>query len=265
MKSLVSLLCLTVALALAPRNVHTMNQHQYYPFSLGKHVVHGNQVEFTFPSPPPASTLYLFTYRWKSDKSYKKARLVVNLYDKSKALIGAGESVWKNMQDDVARFGSASFGSVVIKGISRDNIQNVAYFSMYLQKPPGKEILSLSDKSPEVRFARQVLAAIKEGNKAYVNLFAGQPLSQEQQAKAEKEYDMMIQFLSTNLNLLSVLPMDPSHAVSVRYPCTYPYEMEFGPQEKHNESVQDGKSTTTLTLSLPIGKVDGNWKILFPE
>ena len=238
---------------------------QYYVFSLGKHSIDGNEIEFTFPSPPPTKTLYLFNYQWKQKELYEKARLVVNLYDKSKKLISAGESIWANMQDESIRLGHVTFGSIAIKGISQDNIHDVAYFSIYLQEPPGEDLTPLDVKRPEVSFARQVIGAIMQGKEAYISLFAGQPLSQQQRRTAEAEYEMMMKMVSSNFDIVSVLPMKPSDAARVRYSCSAPFDMTFGPRFEHSETSQGGQTTTTVTLSLPIGEVSGKWRILFPE
>jgi hypothetical protein len=158
-----------------------------------------------------------------------------------------------------------TFGSISIKGISPDNIHDVAYFSLYLQEPPGEELTTLDDRRPEVRFAREVIAAIKQEKEAYISLFAGQPLSQQQQIATEKEYAMMMKMLSNNPDIASVLPMKPSDAARVRYPCPVPFDMTFGPRFEYSETSDGGKSTTTITLSLPIGAVSGKWRILLPE
>ncbi len=238
---------------------------RYHAFSLGKHSIDGNELEFTFPSPPPTKTLYLFNYKWKQKEPYKKARLVVKLYDKDKKLIAAGESIWINMRSDPARFAHISFGSVPIKAVSPANIDDIAYFSIYLQEPPGRELIVLDDDRPEVSFGRRVIAAIKQGKDAYISLFAGSPLSQQQLKAAEYEYKMMMEVLAGDLDIVSILPMKPSDAVDVRYPCTEPFDMTFGPRFERSEVVDGGQTTTTMTLSLPIGKVRGEWRILFPE
>ncbi|GBE00702.1 hypothetical protein BMS3Bbin06_00746 [bacterium BMS3Bbin06] len=244
---------------------YSYSGQRYYPFSLGKHSIEGNQIEFSFPSPPPTKTLYLFNYRWKQKEPYKKARLVVNLYDKARKLIAAGESIWVKMQSDSTRFDHVSFGSISIRGITQGRIKDVAYFSIYLQEPPGRDLITLDDSRPEVGFGRRVIAAIRQGKEAYISLFAGQPLSQQQRKAAEYEYEMMMKVLSGDLDIVSVLPMKPSNAVDVRYPCPEPFYMTFGPRLEHSEVVEGGQTTTTVTLSLPIGEVSGKWRILFPE
>lgn len=158
-----------------------------------------------------------------------------------------------------------TFGSIAIKGISPDNIHDVAYFSIYLQEPPREDLTSLDAKRPEVGFARQVIDAIIQGKDAYISLFAGQPLSEPRRKIAEAEYEMMMKMVSTNYNIVSVLPMKPSDAAHVRYPCSAPFDLTFGPRFEHSETSQGGQSTTTVTLSLPIGEVSGKWRILLPE
>lgn len=239
--------------------------HQYHDFRLGKHSIEGNEIEFTFPSPPPTKTLYMFNYHWKPKELFKKARLVVILYDKNKKMIAAGESIWINMRKKSSHMDDVTFGSIAIQGISRGNIEKVAYFSLYLQKAPDKSSLSLDDNKPEVYFAKKVIAAIKQGENAYIGLFAGQPLSPSQRKKAEGEYRLMMSLLTKDLGLRTVLKMPPSQAVRLRYPCSDPYNMEFGPQFKQSENVNGAQTSMSVTLSLPIGKTKGEWRILFPE
>ena len=192
---------------------------KYHDFRLGKHVIDGNEIEFTFPMPPPSATFYLFSSQWQLKRHRERARLVVNLYDKYKDLIGAGESMWVNVQSDSTSFGHMTFGSAVIKGVTPDDINDLAYFSVYLQDPPGENLTVLNDSRPEVRFARKVLAAIMQGGETYMALFAGHPMSPEQTETAGAEYEMMRKAISANPDLSSVLPMKPSNAVEVRYPC----------------------------------------------
>ncbi len=238
----------------------------YHAFKLGKHMINGNEIEFTFPMPPPSKTFYLFSNHWKLKKSCKRARLVVNLYNKNKDIIGAGETMWANMRNNSAPFGHMTFGSAVIKGVSPDNINDVAYFSVYLQKPPEKNLTVLDNSRPEVRFAREVLAAIMQGKEAYLRLFAGHPLSPQQIKTAEAEHEMISRMASKNSDIASVLPMKPSDVVSVRYPCPLPFDMTFGPRYEHSETAPDGgKTSLSITLSLPIGKVNGKWRLLLPE
>ncbi len=89
---------IVVVLSIILSASYSYSGQRYYAFSLGKHSIEGNDIEFTFPSPPPTKTLYLFNYQWKQKETYKKARLVVNLYDKGRKLIAAGESIWVKMQ-----------------------------------------------------------------------------------------------------------------------------------------------------------------------
>lgn len=86
-----------ITLSIVLLGSYSFGEEQYYVFNLGKHSIHGNEIEFSFPSPPPTETLYLFNYQWEQKELYKKARLVVKLYDKSKKLLSAGESIWRNM------------------------------------------------------------------------------------------------------------------------------------------------------------------------
>jgi hypothetical protein len=264
-KNTIEALFAFVVLSLILFGSYSFGEQQYHVFSLGKHSIDGNEIEFTFPSPPPTKTLYLFNYQWKQKELYKKARLVVNLYDKSKNLISAGESIWKNMQDESIRLGHVTFGSIAIKGISPDNIHDVAYFSIYLQEPLGEDLITLDAKKPEVSFARQVIAAIMQGKEPYISLFAGQPLSQQQRRAAENEYEMMMKIVSGNFDIVSVLPMKPSDAARIRYSCQAPFDMTFGPKFEHTETSKGGQATTTITLSLPIGEVSGKWRILLPD
>ena len=239
---------------------------KYYAFKLGKHVIEGNEIEFSFPMPPPSKAFYLFSSQWKLKNACKRARLVVNVYDKNRHLIGAGESMWANAQRDSTSFGHMTFGSAAIKGVTPDNIARVAYFSVYLQEPPGKNLTVLNDRRPEVRFAREVLSAIAQGPKAYLALFAGHPLSPKQKETAEAEFKMMREEISADLTLASVLPMKPSDAVSVRYACPAPFDMTFGPKYEHSEKTSDGGTVSyAITLSLPIGEVAGKWRLLLPE
>lgn len=238
----------------------------YREFTLGKHVIDGNEIEFTFPMPPPSSTFYLFSGQWQLKSHWERARLVVNLYGKNKVLIGAGESMWVNVHAGSTPFGHMTFGSALIKGVVPDNIKDVAYFSVYLQEPPGESLTVLSDSRPEIKFAREVLTAIMQGKEAYMALFAGHPLSPQQKEAAGAEYEMMRKAISTNPDLSSVLPMKPSDAVEVRYPCPEPFDMTFGPGYKHSETTPDGGNVSyEITLSLPIGKIDGKWRLLLPE
>ncbi len=260
------LVLVVAALSIILLAAYGFSGQQYHKFVLGKHIIDGNEITFTFPMPPPSKTFYLFSNQWKLDKPFKRARLVVNLYNKNKDLVGAGESMWANMRNDATPFGHITFGSAVIKGVSPDNIKDVAWFSVYLQKPPGKNLTVLDDSRPEVRFAREVLAAIMQGKEAYLRLFAGLPLSPGQKKAAESEYEMMSGMVSKNPDIASVLPMKPSDAVSVRYPCPLPFDMTFGPQYEHKETAPDGgKTSLSITLSLPIGEVNGKWRLLLPE
>lgn len=245
---------------------YSFSEQQYHPFSLGKHMINGNEIEFTFPMPPPSKTFYLFSYQWKLKKPCKRARLVVNLYNKNKNLIGAGETIWANMRNDATPFGHITFGSAVITGVSPDNINDVAYFSVYLQKPPGKNFTVLDDSRPEVRFAKEVLAAIMQGKDAYLALFAGHPLPPQQIKTAETEHEMIRKMASKNSDIASVLPMKPSDAISVRYSCPLPFDMTFGPRYERSETTPDGgRSSLSITLALPIGEVNGKWRLLLPE
>lgn len=245
---------------------YSFSAQEYHEFVLGEHVIDGNKIEFTFPMPPPSKIFYLFSNQWKLNKHCKRARLVLNLYNKSKDLIGVGESMWANMQNDSTPFGHMTFGSAVIKGVSQDNINDVVYFSVYLQEPPGKNLTILDDRRPEVKFAREVIAAIMQSKEAYLNLFAGQPLSIGEKKAAQTEYEMMRNAIPENPNITSVLPMKPSDAVGVRYSCPAPFDMTFGPRYKHSETSPGGVTTSlSITMSLPIGKVNGKWGLLLPE
>jgi len=245
---------------------HSFSGQEYHEFALGKHAIDGNRIEFTFPMPPPSKTFYLFSNQWKLNKPCKRARLVVNLYNKSKDLIGVGESMWANMRNNSTRFGHMTFGSAVIKGVSQNNINDVVYFSVYLQEPPGNNLTILDDSRPELRFAREVIAAIMQSKEAYITLFAGQPLSPQQQKTADAEYEMIRKMASNNPDIASVLPMKPSDAVGVRYSCPLPFDMTFGPRYEHSETAPDGgKTSLSITLSLPIGEVNGKWRLLLPE
>ena len=216
-KNTIKTVFVVAALSILMFASYSFSGQEYHEFVPGKHVIDGNEIEFTFPMPPPSKTFYLFSNQWKLNNPRKRARLVVNLYNETKDLIGAGESMWANMQNDSTPFGHMTFGSAVIKGVSPDNINDVAYFSVYLQEPPGKNLTVLDDSRPEVRFAREVIAAILQGKEAYLTLFAGHPLSPEQKKAAEMEYEMMRNAISENLDIASVLPMKPSDAFGVRY------------------------------------------------
>jgi hypothetical protein len=124
----------------------------------------------------------------------------------------------------------------------------------------------LDDSRPELRFAREVIAAIMQSKEAYITLFAGQPLSPQQQKTADAEYEMIRKMASNNPDIASVLPMKPSDAVGVRYSCPLPFDMTFGPRYEHSETAPDGgKTSLSITLSLPIGEVNGKWRLLLPE
>ncbi len=254
------------ALSILILAIDSFSGQEYHEFALGTHAIDGNKIAFTFPMPPPGKTFYLFSNQWKLNYPCKRARLEVNLYNKTKDLIGAGESMWTNMQNDSTPFGHMTFGSAVIKGVSPDNINDIAYFSVYLQEPPGKNLTVLNDSRPEVRFAGKVIAAVMQGKEAYLILFAGQPLSLGQKKAAEAEHEMMRNALRENPDIATVLPMKPSDAVGIRYSCPAPFDMTFGPRYEHNETAPDGGITSlSITLSLPIGKVNGKWRLLLPE
>jgi len=265
-KNAIKTVFVVVALSIVMFVSHSFSGQEYHEFALGKHAIDGNRIEFTFPMPPPSKTFYLFSNQWKLNKPCKRARLVVNLYNKSKDLIGVGESMWANMRNNSTRFGHMTFGSAVIKGVSQDNINDIAYFSVYLQEPPGNNLTILDDSRPELRFAREVIAAIMQSKEAYITLFAGQPLSPQQQKTADAEYEMIRKMASNNPDIASVLPMKPSDAVGVRYSCPLPFDMTFGPRYEHSETAPDGgKTSLSITLSLPIGEVNGKWRLLLPE
>ena len=265
-KNMIRPVCLVVAFCVILFASYSFSGQQYQTFTLGKHMVNGNEIEFTFPMPPPSKTFYLFSNQWKLDKPFKRARLVVNLYNKNKDLVGAGESMWANTRNDATPFGHITFGSAVIKGVSPDNINDVASFSVYLQEPFGKNITVLDNSRPEVRFAREVLAAIMQGKETYLRLFAKHPLAPQQQKTADAEYEMIRKMTSNNPDIASVLPMKPSDAVGVRYSCPLPFDMTFGPRYEHSETAPDGgKTSLSITLSLPIGEVNGKWRLLLPE
>ena len=95
---------------------------------------------------------------------------------------------------------------------------NLAYFSVYLQDPPGENLTVLNDSRPEVRFARKVLAAIMQGGETYMALFAGHPMSPEQTETAGAEYEMMRKAISANPDL-SRSPHEAEQHSEVRYPC----------------------------------------------
>jgi hypothetical protein len=265
-KNVIITVFVVAALSILMLSTYTFSGQEYHEFVLGTHVVDGNKITFTFPMPPPSKTFYLFSNQWKLNTPCKRARLVVNLYNKTKDLIGAGESMWANMKNDSTPFGHMTFGSAVIKGVTPDNINDIAYFSVYLQTSPGKNLTVLNDSRPEVRFAREVIAAVMQGKKAYLTLFAGQTLSLGQKKAAETEYEMLRNAIRENPHIASVLPMKPSDAVGIRYSCPVPFVMTFGPRYEHNETAPDGgKTSLSITLSLPIGKVNGKWRLLLPE
>lgn len=254
----------TLSILLLP--TYPFGGQAYHEFAIGTHGIDGNKIEFTFPMPPPSKIFYLFTHQWKLNSPCKRARLVVNLYNKTKDLIGAGESMWANMKNDSTPYGHMTFGSVIIKGVSPDNINDVIYFSVYLQKPPGKNLTVLNDSRPEVRFARDVMSAVIQGEEAYLTLFAGHPLSPPQKKAAGTEYDFLKNAIRENPHIDSVLPMKPSDAVSIRYSCPEPFDMTFGPRYEESETAPDGgKTSLRITLSLPIGKVNGQWRLLLPK
>ena len=62
---------------------------KYHDFRLGKHVIDGNEIEFTFPMPPPSATFYLFSSQWQLKRHRERARLVVKLYDISTKISSA--------------------------------------------------------------------------------------------------------------------------------------------------------------------------------
>ena len=89
---------------------YSFSGQQYHEFRLGKHSIDGNEIEFTFPMPPPSKSFYLFSYQWKLKKPYKRARLVIKLYGRNKNLVAAGESIWTSMRNDSTHFGYMTFG-----------------------------------------------------------------------------------------------------------------------------------------------------------
>ena len=245
---------------------YSFSGQEYHKFALGERVIEGNKIEFAFPMLPTNKTFYLFSNQWKLKNSRKRARLVVNLYNRTKDLIGVGESMWANIQNDSTPFGYMNFGSAVVQGVSPDNINDVVYFSVYPREPSGKRLTILDDSRPEVRFAREVITAIMQGKEAYLTLFAGQPLSLGQKKAAGIEYEMMRSAIPEHPDITSVLPMKPSDAFGVRYLCPAPFDMTFGPRYEHTETAPDGGTTSlSITLSLPIGKVNGKWRLLLPE
>lgn len=211
------------------------------PFKLGVQKVGDSVLNFEFPG--TGQTLYAFNMGdWQAKPAAGETKLIVKLYDKKKQLIEKAESVC--VQENVKNFGSIAFNT------TKKTVDSIAFFSAAPDVCPQAGS-ALDESKPEVQFARVVEDAIKENKEAFFALYI-KPPHKELAAIEDFMYQSLRGMLGSGGKVVSVTPMEPGAAEKLKKSCPRPYEMTI-------EQKAEGGSTT---LTIPIGKVNDNWRIL---
>jgi len=245
-----------------------VDDHSLFDFKLGSHQVDGNKIEFNFQTTTlegqSMEGLFMnegFYNNWYVG-SYKKVKLVVDLYDHDRKLINTGEGNCVDMAHPMLNLGHHVMFSPIGFDATRDQLKNIGYFSISTQecveqKPPG-------DATSEGIFAKKVLAAIKQGKEAYFALYSSQPTSEEK----DQQY-ALVQFFLNNMQdaqIKSIEPMKVQDVEKYKNVCSQPFNLNIGGAAKNDLGGSGNKGDQgSAQMGIAIGKVNGEWKILYSK
>jgi len=240
-----------------------------HEFKLGLNDIEGNKVEFSF-LPPNKDFPGIENTLWMTDQFHNswhnlpngEAKLSVNLYDHNHTLIYSNESM-------CTRSPNAYFSPISFE-FNNETVAAVAYFSIAAQPCtiPNVPVL-MHDASqpmpasdnPREAFAKTVFAAIKQGNEAWFALYSSQPSSLSEK---NLETNLLAYFqglLKEGGQISSIEPMKVQEVAKYKVICAEPYWLNIKQPE---QVAKKGGVTETesWTMGIPIGEVNGQWRIL---
>ena len=245
-----------------------VDDHALFDFKLGGHQVDGNKIEFNFQTSTlqgqSVEGLFMnegFYNNW-SVGSYKKVKLAVDLYDHTRKLIYTGESTCVDMAHPMLNLGRHVMFPPIGFDVTRDQLKNIGYFSVATrecgqQKPP-------EDSTSQGVFAKKVLAAIKQGKEPYFSLFLVQPKPEEK----DQQYAILKYFINNmrDVKIQSIEPMEVQDVEKYKNICSKPFILNIGGVENNVFGGRENKGGQgSGQIGLPVGKVGGEWKILYVE
>jgi len=118
----------------------------------------------------------------------------------------------------------------------------------------------ISADKPENVFANKVIAALGQNKEAFFALYSSQPSDNKRQEN-EQTFGLLQMEISSGAKIKSVDLMPAADAEKYKSICPEPYNVDIGVVQKSFSN--GGTESMSMDSKLPIGQVNGEWKILY--